>query len=192
MLDKNKARSLCMFAHTRLANSLNKDIIKVIKKSNSVNTIIININTIVNSLAQDELTIEYLNNMKDGPLSGMLTYYYEVALEEIKKYIKADKQIIEIIIGLSILEYLENVKKLIKIEDSIYTETKVINNIEISLSIINKTLEMLEEIYLSSNFKYYIEMQILVNKIIEVVDKANYKKHIIKGQRNIRRSMRKK
>ena len=155
MISKNKEIALLTFVHSRLSGKYtDKQDIKgnVIPDKNTINT---EISKIVKYLDSNGYTVDKLNNMIDCYYASLITYYYEVALKTMSKYIKDGEYIIEGVIAISILSYL--------------IEEKQVTKLDI------KPSDLLQDFEKANNDRDLVFRMIDIGtKIVESVDKANY------------------
>lgn len=114
-MTKDKAIALSIFAHSRMSNKYTdfttKDTaISLVKEDSEISYINNEITELVDSLAEQNLTIESLNKMKNSYYSLMITYYYEIALSVMKKHMKVGDDIIDALIGLAVFSYITEEK----------------------------------------------------------------------------------
>lgn len=159
MLTKTKSYALCMFAHSRLRgksqDANTRDSGKMIVQEDASKHIQKQVNKYAAKLEKEKLTIDHLNMLPDSLLAKQLTYYYEVSLKTMNKYIKKGDEIVEAIIGLSIISYLEDEKQLVSSD---------VNTIAL--------IEKFEK--LSSDRKLNTLMLKVGTEIVDTVSKASY------------------
>lgn len=163
MITPNKKRVLQSFCHSRLSG-------KYSEFSREANEIKINdvenpLDIILDQLELKHLTIENINRMPDSFIASQISYYYEVALNTIDKYIKKDEEIIEAAIALSILAYLEDEKG---IKETGFNITDLLSQFEKVAGNDRKTVT---------------KMIMTGTKIVEAVEKANFNKHLKKNRK---------
>jgi len=172
-MTKDKAIALSMFVHSRLCNKYTdftaKDTsISLIKEDEEISYINSEIAELVESLEEQNITVESLNNAKDCYYTLMITYYYEKALSVMKKHIKVGDDIIDAIIGLAVLSYI--------------TEEKNIGEGD-------KNPSEIIAIFEKQNIerKLMSKMMSIGFEIAQTVEKANFAKHLKQMRRGKRR-----
>lgn len=177
MLTKEKTYALCMFAHSRLsgkmADTTTRDNGKMIHNKDESDHIQKQVDKYVSKLEAEHLTIEKLNMLPDGLLSKKLTYYYDTCLKTMDKHIKKGDEIVEAIIGLSIISYLEEEKQLVSSD----VNTRVLISKFEKLSIDRKLNGLMLKIGA---------------EIVEAVERANYIQWARTQRKNTKQKKRKK
>lgn len=167
MLNYDKVKTLLIFTHSRLSakyadydDVYSKAVINDKEKSEYV---VSELKILENSLKDHCYTMEDLNEAIYTTYIDMITYYYRVALKEMEKHIKEGDEIIEGVIALSILSYIQEEK---------------------NIPVVDKKPSKLLAFYEKTNIdkKLVFKMVDVGTKIVEAVEKANYTKWL-KSQR---------
>lgn len=116
MLTKGKLNALCMFAHSRLSGKCGDTTTttseNMLQNNSDAELVSQEIIKLVNLLEAKHLTVGKLNQLPDSLTAKQITYYYQTSLNTMDKYIKKGDEIVEAIIGLGIITYLEDEKEL--------------------------------------------------------------------------------
>ena len=173
MLTKHKTYALCMFAHSRLTGKmsevLSKQGDKMITQAHEEQNIQAQVQKYINKLESEHMTVDILNSLPDSFLARQITYYYDLCLTTLKTHIKKGDAIVETILGLSIINYLEEEKQLV--------------SSDVNTSILIEKFESL-----STDRSLNSHMLKVGAYIVEAIDKANYTKYL----KNLRKQNKKK
>lgn len=116
-LNTEKITALLMFIHSRLSgksiSNTKNDAIEIFK-DDTAKSMQDNSTKIIKTLTDHSFYTEYLNKLPNGFYCDMLIYYYEQCLNVInKELVHKNEQIIDQLIGYSILSYLIDEKDII-------------------------------------------------------------------------------
>ena len=138
MLTPNKIRALRIFAHSRLTGAFtaepspeNIEVIQSnneLKKNDLFKEIALSVTQIVQALEKENLTINYLNNLPHNLITYQMVHYYKTAAKILNNAIPQDDYVIDGIIGISILTYIQNEKN---VSDDPFDYNKIIENYEL-------------------------------------------------------------
>lgn len=165
MITKEKATALLMFCHSRINQkcldvtvSDNRDIRRTMTDSKAEN-LENELHNYMKKLEDKNITIDFLNTLPDGLISRQLIHYYETSLKTMNKHLKKGDEVIEPLIALSILSYIEVDKNIVDTEIDLM---KLISDFE-EISGVDRSL--------------VTKMMKVGTDIVEAVDKSNYLKH---------------
>lgn len=165
MITPEKTTALMMFCHSRLSQKCldvtvkeNKDIRKAMKEEKA-KVLEIELHKYIKKLEDKNITVDFLNTIPDGLIARQLTYYYETSLKTMNKHLKAGDEVIEPMIAISILSYIEIDK----------------NIIDTDIDLMD-LLSRFEEIS-GADRKLVTKMMKVGTDIVEAVSKSNYLKY---------------
>lgn len=159
MVTKDKAVALLCFTHSRLAH-LGAGEPKSEITCEKAKIVYEQLAKIRDHLKDNSMSVESINQLQDSFYAGMITYYYNVARKVLNKEIPKGDDIIEDVIALSILDYLQCEK-----------------GIDI-LTNINPT-ELISQFENAGMHRKEVSKMITVgSKIVEAVENSNYTRYL--------------
>lgn len=166
MITPNKKRALLTFCHRRLSGkysdySREENKLEITDGEETIGAT----TKIFRGLEKEKYTVADINAMPSCFVTSQLTYYYESILSKYNKLVKKDEEIIEAVIALSIMAYLEDEKEItLDFFNLAYTDlTSLISRYELILGE-DRTL--------------VTKMIKVGTEIVEAVEKANFSNHI--------------
>jgi len=166
MLTIEKIKVLKIFLHSRLSG---KYAVVTEKQEHTEAMLIVDdksfdiarntLKLVLKQLTDDKLTIELLNNGRPSLVRNSMIYYYELALEALKKYSNEGELIIETFLALCIISYLADEKEIMNVP---YSPMELIN------------------IFESQNYdrKILFKMHAAAIQIVDDVNNADYGKYL--------------
>lgn len=150
MITATKAQALLMFAHSRLSNKMSEttNMDEMIRETAS-------------ALKKDNFTIDHLNSLPNCYTTSQMTYYYELCQKTLAKSIKQGEEWCEEVIGLALLEWLTEKKKVVKLQ---------------SKYLISQIIEKIGNIQGKEDRVLVFKMRIVAQRVIKALDGANYAK----------------
>ena len=166
MLTANKIKVLNIFIHSRLSGKYAVDTDdtqytedNLIVNNDSFNNVKKQLETVLQELTSNNLTIDYLNKTPPSLIRDSMVYYYEIALKTLKRYIDDGELLIETFLALCIISYLSDEKEIIQVP---YSPTELI------------------DIFESQNYdkKILFKMHNAAVEIVDAISKADYMKYL--------------
>ena len=182
MLTNEKIKVLKIFLHSRLSGKYavvtdrqehTEEIL--IKDNESFDIARKTLKLVLKQLTDDKFTIELLNNGRPSLIRDAMIYYYELALNALKKYSNEGELIIETFLALCIISYLADEKEIINVP---YSPTELI------------------DIFESQNYdrKILFKMHAAAIQIVDDINNADYSKYLksLKPKVNRKKKIRKR
>lgn len=180
MITNHKAKALCMFAHSRLTGLYVEDLSssekkeinnRVIEKDQLAIDTTTKVNQIRVAMEESNYTVERLNKIAPSYYASMLTFYYNQAINILKKHTSEDNRVIDALIGLSIIAYLNNDKNIVYID-------------EVDLNELISNYEKTDD---KEQLKIVRKMQYIASDILNTIEKTNYAKTVKKKRTSKKR-----
>lgn len=184
-LTTEKIKALLMFSHSRLSGksiSHQKDSEIEIFKDDNATKMQVNSMKVIKILDDHSFSTEYLNKLPNGFYSNMLIFYYEQCLNVInKELVNKKEQVIDHLIGYSILSYIIDEKEVISEHSTTdkFIKKFYANIKESEISLIDLITEFEKS---DCDSKLINKMHYISSLIIDKVENANFASQVKKNK----------